>query len=331
MASGYNAIVADLSFYGIGVHVEGDPKALDGLLRDFNWFAAEHAPSPLISWRLDLGPATTEAPRGWRGRGFRAWDEGSTREVRYEDGAGARYDFATNQGAIWAQNSGRLHELGYLAVLASAGEHLDFLGLHRVHALGFVFGGHAGLLMLPSNGGKSVIGLRLLADPRFMLLSEDTPILDRDINVRPFPLRLSMRPGSNLSAVPEPMRRPYSRLHYGQRTLIEVDFFRKRLSSPAPLRWLLAGIPAAAGVPGAIESSKFAVTRALLSGLVIGVGVPQMAEWRLRPNAIHSLASIAIARAAIGARALRRSQSARFQLDSNPDHSVSLLADWLES
>lgn len=300
--------------------------------RDFSWFAVSDEGSEDVSWTLSLNPSPPGPARGWRWRDFRAWDEGRLRRVVYDDGACASYDFASGRGEVSCAERVRLHELGHLAVLATVGERLDALALHRVHALGFVRGGGAGLLLLPSGGGKSELALRLLDEPGFSLLSDDTPLLGRDLVARPFPLRLCFREGADLSALPPDRVRPFRRRLYGERRLVDIEPFRARIAQAAPLRTLLIGRPADER-PGAIFAASLAdAVAALAAGLVVGVGVPQMAEWRLRPDpaCAAGLARAGASRAAAAAAALARASRARFRLDRDAARSAAVLTRWLD-
>ncbi|MGH7806575.1 MAG: hypothetical protein ACRENT_00610 [Thermodesulfobacteriota bacterium] len=84
-----------------------------------------------------------------------------------------------------------LHEIVFLFILSTVGQYLDARGLH---ALGVSYNNRGILLILPSGGGKSTLGLELMRHPGFLLLGEDTPLIDRRGYILPFPLRLGVRP-----------------------------------------------------------------------------------------------------------------------------------------
>jgi len=326
-------LIAAFDFHGVRIRLESaQAQVLEALRRDFSWFSVADDRPPEISWTFCVREPAAGPARGWRARDFRAWDEGRTRRVLYDGGARAGFDFASGRGEAECADPLRLHEIVHLAVLAGAGERLDARGLHRVHALGFVRSGAAGLLLLPSGGGKSELGLRLLGEPGFSLLSDDTPLLGADLVARPFPLRLSFRESADLSALGADRVRSFRRRLYGERRLVDVDAFRARIAAPAPLRWVLLGRRADAR-PGEIGSAgAHAAALELAAALVVGVGVPQMAEWRLRPNAAcaGALARAALARAATAVRALARARLGEFRLDRDPQRSAALLAGWLD-
>ena len=160
----------DLDFHGCGVRLTGDSGALLELRRDF---AAFDRGAPTVSRGDEIELIRAAPPPGldagwtlWSGRNYAVRAAGGERRVLYRDGAAAVFDFSTHspwaRGRLYCAEPDRLRELGYLAVLSRAGEALDAKGLHRAHALGFEWGGGAGLLFLPSGGGKSELALELL-------------------------------------------------------------------------------------------------------------------------------------------------------------------------
>ncbi len=310
--------VLSLGFYGSRVRLlAGSQAELEPLRRDFEWFLdGEEASAAPVELRLSAGAAPAGFPEPpSRGR-YRAFDRGGERLIRYDDGAAARFDFAAGEGDIHAGSPERLHELAYLAVLSRAGEALDRRGLHRVHALGFRHGDGAGLLLLPSGGGKSVLALELLRRGVMGFFSDDTPLLSPGPALRAFPLRWSFRPDADLSDVPAERIRPFARREHGPKRLVDLGHFRHRVAREAPLRWIVLGRPGGARAAWRPASSA-AILAALSRDLVVGAGVAQMREYMLRPRAAPALAAIAWARARA---ALSAASGARaFELALGPD------------
>jgi hypothetical protein len=90
----------------------------------------------------------------------------------------------------------------YYLIIVISGEQLDAQGLHRFHAVGISYRGLAFLVSMPPNGGKSTLAMSLLDDPEFLLISEDTPLIDLRGRIHPFPIwcyprtRRKMQPSS---------------------------------------------------------------------------------------------------------------------------------------
>ena len=312
-----------------------DAGVLDGLRRDFEHFETPPRPGPAVELELRV-----ERPGRWadgglplfRGPGFTALSQDGRRLVRYADGAAGLYDYRTRRGVLACRNPARLHELAYLLLLSRCGEALDRRGLHRVHALGMTFRGQGFLLLLPSGGGKSTLALKLLRRPGFRLLSEDTPLVDGDGELRSFPLRLGFKAGADLQEVPAELRRPFERLGRGPKTVVDLPYFRDRLAAPAAPRWLLLG-ERGPGAPSLRPASKVDAAASLGLNLVVGWGVAQMTEWMARPtpSGVWGLAKVAAARSRASFSLLRRAESWRFDLGGEPAAAAAALEDFLAS
>ena len=278
-----------LDFYGARVRLQSpDEEALAALRRDFEWFEDADGGDASITWTLERrAPRAEELPEGLPGLAtadYLALDAPDRRTVRYFDGAAAVYDYADRRGALYCADGDRLRELAYLAVLSRAGEALDERGLHRVHALGFSRGGEAGLVLMPSGGGKSVLGLSLLRATAMTLASDDAPLVCRRcLRLHPFPLRLGFREDADLSAVPPELVRPFKRRRFSAKRLVDLAFFKDRVcEGAAPVRRLFIGRRGDA--PAARPASRAAALAALAQNMVVGRGLAQMAEYMARPT-----------------------------------------------
>lgn len=278
-----------LDFYGVRISLHGTPAVLEPLRRDFEHFLA--GPALLGGMTLSLSaepPPRGLLPRGmplWRLRDYSVHASGSARRILYDDGSLAIYDYGRREGRIFSAAPARLHELAYLAVLSRAGEELDRRGLHRAHALGFESRGHGGLILMRSGQGKSTLALELVRRTGMGIVGEETPLLSSDGRLLAFPLRWAFRPEADLGAVGGQYIRPFQRKHYGPKRLVDVAFFRSRIRSNVPLRWLIVGERRPDG-PRFAPISKARAFAALAEGMVLGSGVAQMAEYMLRIDAV---------------------------------------------
>ncbi|MFI5363584.1 MAG: hypothetical protein ACHQ49_16580, partial [Elusimicrobiota bacterium] len=257
---------------------------LDELRRDFAAFGCEEGRAPRVSLELCSRPCPPqETAASWRGRGFAVRSFPGGRTIRYDDGCWARYDYRERAGVVHAEDSARLRELAYLAVLSRAGEELDRRGLHRVHALGVAAPAGAALVLLPSGGGKSTLALELLRRRSLAVLSDECPIVAADGVVRPFPLRLALRAGADLSGLPGGSLRTFRRRGYEEKSLLDAAALGASPAAAAPLRWLLLGSPSS-GAPRLEPLGRVGALAARARALGIGVGQPQMAEYKARAD-----------------------------------------------
>jgi hypothetical protein len=316
----------ELDFHGVRASVYGPAgSVIDDLRRDFAYFLRPCGGGRRgVSLRLEPGrmPAGRAPSRGFfTWRDARISQAGSSRLVDYGGKALLEYDLKRESGVLYGGPPGLLHEIAYLAILSRVGNGLDEAGLHRVHALGFAYRGLGGLLLMPMGGGKSRLALELIRRPGFEILSDDTPLLDGGLGLRAFPLRLGLR-GRDRFLVPPELVRRFERRRFGVKYLVDLDFFKEKIAPRAPLRWILTG-------------ARGSAAGALMSGMVLGVGLPQVLELMLPSppflGGALSLARIVASRSAAAARALSTARCASFRIGGDVRADARDLELFLES
>ncbi len=276
------------SFYDYEVDVEGTTDEITNeVARDFAWFVSNgdhsHKSADL---RLEL--ELKEPP--WKGLPSAPAAVITPRNVTFRDGGKAYIDYfgrglailddSENLCTMFSPDFDMLREMAYLYLLSTVGQHLDSKGLHRIHAMGVNHSGSGILLLLPSGGGKSTMTLELLKQPDFTLLSEDTPLIDRDGNLHPFPLRLGVR-GSKSEQIPQQFQRTFNRMEFDPKTFVDVDFFRHKLSRTVPVSMILVGERNLGDVSGIVPMSRTKAFKSIIKYLVVGLGVYQGLEFLL--------------------------------------------------
>jgi hypothetical protein len=176
-----------------------------------------------------------------------------------------------------------VHEGVYHFLLSSVGTHLDANWLPRLHALGLAGAQGAVAVMLPSGGGKSMLTLRSLAADGVKLLSDDTPLLDREGFLYPFPLRIGVNP-TDASSLPAGSRaRLIERMEFHPKLAVDLDLFADRIqTTPVPLRHLVIGRRSLGDEARLEPLPRRAALGTLLRELVVGVGVLQGTEFVLQ-------------------------------------------------
>lgn len=276
-------------FYGCGVEVaSADPSLVDEVRRDFLYFVSDapgERPAVRIEMRLEAPdytdlpavPATIVTPRNV------CFRDGHTTYLDYFGRALAVFDRKSSRFSISGTDRDLVHEAVYLFVLSTVGQHLDRIGLHRIHALGVRHRGGAVLVLMPSGGGKSTLALELLGRPGFDLLSEDTPLMDRSGRLRPFPLRLGIRPEREVD-IPARYLRTVKRMEFDPKTLIDLDYFEGSVCEPDAVvepRLVLVG-ERNLGRTTAIEPlNRARALGAFVKYGVVGLGVYQGLEFLL--------------------------------------------------
>lgn len=331
-------VSACLDIHGIFVRLDSNCAAvIESLRRDFGYFEVKSPPPSIdLHWTLVCAPGR-EPPIGkilFFGRKFCIRGSGAARWIRYSDDALSIFDFGNGSGRIYCANEGRLHELAYLAILSRVGEALDLRGLHRVHALGFEWKKQGGLILLPSGGGKSTLALEFLrSHPSVGFISEDTPLICQYGILRAFPLRWSFRLETNLDGIPDQFLRPFNRRDYGPKMLLGIEFMRSRLREAVPLRWVFIGRRTGLAESTIKSAGSLTAAWSLLENMVVGHGVPQMAEYMLRFdwNSLRRLTGIALSRTRALGSALSKAESLIFKLGNSPKESAETLIRFIDN
>jgi hypothetical protein len=167
--------------------------------------------------------------------------------------------------------------------LARISEHLDTIGLPRLHGLGLAAAGTGIVVMLSSGGGKTTLALRALRDDRVRILSEGSPTIDRLGLLHPLPFPLWVRDSAPEAAtLPlEHVRRVDGEL--SDPRILELSAFRDRIQrDPVPLEHIVLA-RRSLGEQSLLEPlPRRAAAVTLMRDSVVGFGFFQGAEFLLR-------------------------------------------------
>lgn len=260
---------------------------LEELRADFAWFA-----SPVVTGAPDVSVVVERRAPDFDALGDLRAAFVTPRNVVYQHDGQAVIDYFGEAVSIYDRGAGHLrvqglgsdlvHEAAYLFLLSRVGEHLERIGLPRLHALG-LSGRQGGVaVMLPSGGGKSTLAVNALQADAVKLLSEDSPLIDRHGVMHPFPLRLGVNPG-DADRLPPGRVRTLERMEFHPKTLLDVTAFADQIESrPQPLRHVVLG-HRTLGNRAALEPvGRFDLAGPLLRECVVGVGLYQGMEFVLQ-------------------------------------------------
>jgi hypothetical protein len=325
-------------FFGFRVAVKGsnaEAEIVEDVARDFSYFITGmgkvDAHLQLVS---DPGPrdhlpqvkAALHTPRNI------VYREG---DVSYIDYFGRALTINWAEQAlyrIFCLDRDLAHEIAFLTILSQVGQHLDGLGLHRVHALGVEAGGRAVLILLPMAGGKTTLALKLLSLEGTKLLSEDSPVLSGNGMVLPFPLRIGVRVDSEPSGIPMRYLRTVKRMEFGPKTLIDIEYFRNKIAAPCPIGVILLGERWLAGKSSILPERRQRAINAFIKNTVVGLGLYQGVEFLLERSGWEVLgkAGVAFSRLKTSLRAIERSQVFRFRMGPDAEESAEVLVKFLD-
>jgi hypothetical protein len=279
-----------LNFYGIIVKVfSNDEECISFIRTDFSYFLISHEESVkeaeiIISVFLCNPPCDRipkETVAAYHTKDAVVYKDG---DVHYFDSSGKGmviFDHKKKSAEIYSLQRDFLYEKSYLMIMSRVGEILDKKKLHRIHSMGVVYKGKAILCLLPMGGGKTTLALSLLTNKDFSLLSEEVPLVSNKGFLYPFPIRMGVKEGTQLS-IPEKFLKNFIRSHYQPKILIDVEYFSEQISGKAKPGLLFIGRRIYSENPKIISISKAKTFPSLFRLCVMGIGIPQLMEYILR-------------------------------------------------
>jgi len=270
-------------FQGISVSVFSDSaEVLDALKVDFG--ALDFMPQKpsyksiqLYCWKSECHQALPAIRASMVQPRYASFENSDERWVDYYNGeALVRWQKREDRGVLWTKNNELLHEVAYLIILARLGELLEEQGYHRVHALGLAAGGAGIMLLLPSGGGKTTLSMKAISLPQVKLLSDDLTLAKSDGTLIGFPVRIGVcgKPHN----IDEKHLRYFQRREFDAKWLIDLNAFRDKLETTAPARCTLIGVRNLNAPARIVPAGRVSAFKAFFSGMVVGVGVPQLVE-----------------------------------------------------
>jgi hypothetical protein len=308
--------------YGLRITVTGDWAAvLEAIALDLEWFARDtlSAPADVEVFverrppdfdRFGNVPAAFVTPRNV------VYQADGTTIVDYFGLVVSVLDRDAGRIAIQGEDEHLVHEAAYLFLISKVGEHLDRLGMPRLHALGLSARQGAVAIMLPSGGGKSTLALRALHADGVRLVSEDAPLIDRQGRLHPFPLRIGVNE-TDAEMLPNGQVRRIERMEFHPKLVLALHSFAERIETkPVPLRHIVVG-RRSLGVEARLEPiPRRQVLGTLLREGVVGVGIYQGMEFVLQRGMrdVAGKVGTALTRSACCAAGLSKAQTWRLTI-----------------
>ena len=325
----------NLHFYGLNLELRSaDTKTIEGIRRDFSYFKAASAmPEVSIEVFAQKPPfgSLPDLPASIYTVNYICYQDGEHIYTDYH-GRGLRvFNPRKKEYEIFSESADLRYEISYVTVLSAVGQFLDLKHIHRVHALGVSQNGKAILILLPQKGGKSTIALRLLRSGQVKLLSDDSPLLTRQGEVLPFPLRLGILPGGE-SDIPARYLRPVNLMQIGTKIMVDVDYFADKVGSICQPGIILLG-ERTLGCESRIEPArKLGAAKEFIKNSVIGLGLAQGVEYLLGRNTWETLGKtgLACSRLNNSLKVLSRSQVYRYVIGHDPERNQQVLLRFLQ-
>jgi hypothetical protein len=323
------------NFYGLTIAVSSSSTDLvEEVRRDFTYFSVPSGDGQVrVDMRLTAPPyaelpplpASIITPRNI------CFQNAKITYIDYFGEGLAMFDRKERHCVIYGTEPDLVHEIAYLFILSTAGQYLDQRGIHRVHALGVSYQNRGILLLLPSGGGKSTMALELMRRPGFFLLGEDTPLIDRQARILPFPLRLGVRPEQE-TGIPPQYLRTVQRMEFDPKTLIDIDYFKDRLGGKVEPGLILVGERNLGDVSEIVPLARRRAFKALIKYVIVGLGVYQGMEFLLERGLWEVLGKggVAASRLYNSLRLLARAPAYRFVLGRDKEKNCRTLVEFIK-
>jgi hypothetical protein len=325
----------NLHFYGLNLELQSaDRKTVEGIRRDFAYFEAAPVTPEVSIEVFDKKPSFSSLPDLPASIYTLDYVSYRKKEDIFTDyhGRGLKiFNLRKKECQIFSQSADLRYEISYLTVLSAVGQFLDSRHIHRVHALGISQNKRAILILLPEKGGKTTLALQLLRSGQVKLLSEDSPLLTRQGEVLPFPLRLGILPGGE-SDIPARYLRPVNLMRTGTKILVDLDYFADKIGSICQPGIIVLG-ERALGCESRIEpAGKLSAAKEFIKNSVVGLGLAQGMEYLLGRSIWETLGKtgLAFSRLNNSLKVLSHSKVYRYVIGHDPERNHQVLLQFLQ-
>jgi hypothetical protein len=175
------------------------------------------------------------------------------------------------------------------------------------------------------------MALNLLRNDDFLLLSEDTPLIDRRGKILPFPLRIGVRPETD-TGIPGEYLRTVRRMEFDPKTLIDIEYFKDRIGTAVMPGAILIGERNLGTAAAITEISPVAAFQSILKYMIVGLGIYQGLEFLLErgPLELINRSGVVASRGLNGIRLLSRSRAYRFVMGWDIDKNYQTFLDFIQ-
>jgi len=235
---------------------------------------------------------------------------------------------------LFSQDRNFLQEAFYLLVISLLGQHLDSVGLLRVHALALACGDTAFLLPVPPGGGKSTMAISLLREQDIRLISDDEPIFDSNGAVHPFHTHIGTLDQNIIAAIPKKFYYEIDRMEFGKKYFIDCAFWEEKLQkTPMKKTILFVSRRVLNGEPRIRPASKLSTLRTLVRDAVVGVGLYQGLEFIFKSSPWEILAKllVIVRRFRLALKLVRQSQTYGITLGRDVGQNAKVLAQFMKT
>lgn len=275
-----------LNIQGLFIEVNSEESILSRIRCDFEYFIAEkYTQGPLLKVKAEFTPQIplNIIPKNLKPLFQRhnsiTYEENGKRYNDYYGSVLSVFEAKKNEAIIYGKDLDKLYEVLYLFILSRSGKHGDLTGTHRIHAFAIVKDFAGIICMQPMRGGKSTLFTELLLNHNVEIVSDDTPLINTNGDLLPFPLRVS------LDSIPERlnpnendfylMKREFYKAKYS----ISLKAFKKPIAKKCNYFIFTEAHRSTYDFPYVKKMSPLKLFKSLFKHMVFGVGLPIIFEY----------------------------------------------------
>lgn len=282
-----------LNIYGFFIQIKSvDQEVLKKLKKDFNYFVVkeETKVEKTLSIKIQdheehLIPRNLKATKQTSNSIY--FDKGNKRYNDYYGKATTIFNYKTETVDVYFKNKSFLHEITYLLILSRSAKFMDSVGLHKIHACSVKLNKKNIVFMMGSKGGKSTLFLELIRTSDIKIISDDTPVVDRFGNIRPFPLRIGIEDKNKIFSYFPYLRDEdtyeFKREYYSKKYLVPINALKNEVSVGLKTA-LIQGVRTTRDKPLLKKISRLEMFKFLIGHMIVGVGLPIILEYFIEHN-----------------------------------------------
>jgi len=323
--------------FGIQVQINSDLKTgspeLDQLNKDLSRFERIKMPKVTGKIKVSISKTLSSIPftkgaKVFGGKMYEAYGVGEERYINYRNEL-ELYSKGSRDREVWICHNGGpiLYEVLHTLIHSFIGECLDRSGYHRVHALALGVNDRNILVVLPSGGGKSSLAYQIAKNGVGEVYSDESPFLKEGL-LYSYPSRgaLSEKVTSLLKIDKPDISYKFKRQLYGEKYLIDQPM--TSTENGKKLTDVIVG-RSTSKVSKISKSSATSTLNSLISTMVIGNGLTQMAEHLLKVDNVILLTKVSISRLAEAYRVSQSVTSHTFEYTENTLDNFEVLRQFL--
>lgn len=325
------------NFYGLFVQIlTEDASILERLTKDFSYFkfAENAAPSVFLTIECHLKKYQGELGKlSWqKSKNCFYCDQNHKRFYNYDGELLGEADFENERASFYSENLHLLHEVTYLYLLSRLGKKLETLGFYKIHACAFAKNGYNFLFPMLMKGGKSTLFLGSLSAGAFEILSDDAPLVTKNGELLPFPMRVGLEKRLEYSCYDSHEFYTLERRRFGTKFLIDIASFKNPIAKHTHKNSLLLFRAFRVPKAGCVieETTYLTLVPVLFINMIVGLGLPYAREFYLEHTLkdYFRLFGIACGRTLAAFRLLKKAQCFSMQLGNQPELNAETLANF---